>query len=399
MLTLSQRTFGAVLLIAGCCIGAGMLGLPLVIAAAGFIPSSLAFIACWIFMAATGLLLLEANLWFGEGIHLMTLAERTLGKSAKVFVTLCFGFLFYCLLVAYLGGGGELISEFLAHYVGFEMQPFYGTIALVLIFGVVLYKGTAEVDVVNRFLMIGLGLSYAGLVFLGVPHMKLEYLKNCSWKCTIPALPAMIISFGYHNLVPSLTTYLKGNAKSLRFAILVGSAIPLVFYLIWDGIIIGMLAGHQDLQGAIESGSMITKLVRETIGSSYVADLMHFFAFFALITSFLGVSMSFVDFLADGLKIKKTHSGSLSLVAMVLLPPCIFAYLYPTIFLTALNYAGAFGAVLLFGVIPVMMVWKGRYIEKRVGERFVPGGKITLTLLGVFALFVFFMQLKNELGF
>lgn len=399
MLTSSHRTFGAILLIAGCCIGAGMLGLPLVIAAAGFIPSSLAFIVCWVFMAATGLLLLEANLWFGEGIHLMTLAERTLGKSAKVFVTLCFGFLFYCLLVAYLGGGGELIAEFLAYYGGFEMQPFYGSLALVLIFGVVLYKGTAEVDVVNRFLMIGLGLSYAGLVVLGVPHMKLDHLKGCSWECAIPALPAMIISFGYHNLVPSLTTYLKGNARSLRFAILIGSAIPLVFYLIWDGIIIGMLAGHQDLQGAIDSGSMITKLVRETVGSSYVADLMHFFAFFALVTSFLGVSMSFVDFLADGLKIKKTHTGSLLLVAMVLLPPCIFAYLYPTIFLTALNYAGAFGAVLLFGVIPVMMVWKGRYIEKRMGERFVPGGKITLILLGAFALFVFFMQLKNELGF
>jgi tyrosine-specific transport protein len=376
-----------------------MLGLPLVIAAAGFIPSSLAFITCWIFMASTGLLLLEANLWFGEGIHLMTLAERTLGKSAKIFVTLCFGFLFYCLLVAYLGGGGELIAEFLGHYFGFALEPFYGSLALVLIFGVVLYKGTAEVDVVNRFLMIGLGVSYAGLVILGVPHVQMEHLKSSSWDYAIPALPAMIISFGYHNLVPSLTTYLKGNARSLRFAILVGSAIPLVFYLIWDGIILGMLASHNDIQGAIDSGSMITKLVRETVGSSYVVDFMHFFAFFALVTSFLGVSMSFVDFLADGLKIKKTHSGSLILVAMVLLPPCIFAYLYPSIFLTALNYAGAFGAVLLFGVIPVLMVWKGRYIEKRVGVRFVPGGKITLIILGAFALFVFFMQLKNELGF
>ena len=399
MLTNSHRTFGAILLIAGCCIGAGMLGLPLVIAAAGFLPSSLGFIACWLFMASTGLLLLEANLWFGEGVHLMTLAERTLGKGAKIFVTLCFGFLFYCLLVAYLGGGGELIAEFLGHYFGFAMEPFYGSLALVLIFGVVLYKGTAEVDVVNRFLMMGLVLSYAGLVALGVPHVKLEHLKGCSWECTIPALPAMIISFGYHNLVPSLTTYLKGNARSLRLAILVGSAIPLVFYLIWDGIILGMLASHQDLQGAIDSGTMITRLVRETVGSSYIGDLMHAFAFFALVTSFLGVSMSFVDFLADGLKIKKTHGGSVCLVAMVLFPPCLFAYLYPSIFLTALNYAGAFGAVLLFGVIPVLMVWKGRYIEKRVGIRFVPGGKVSLTLLGAFALFVFFMQLKNEFGF
>lgn len=125
---------------------------------------------------------------------------------------------------------------------------------------------------------------------------------------------------------------------------------------------------------------------------------MHFFAFFALVTSFLGVSLSFVDFLADGLKIKKDILGTIILVCLVLIPPCVFSYLYPTVFLTALNYAGAFGAVLLFGVIPVLMVWKGRYYDNRRDNPLVPGGRISLVIIGAFALFVFIMQLKNELG-
>lgn len=370
-----------------------MLGLPLVVAQGGFIPSSIAFIVCWAFMATTGLLLLEANLWFGDGIHLMTLAERTLGKGAKAFVALNFGFLFYSLIVAYLAGGGQLIAEFLIHFFGVEIDPFVGSLALVLVFGVVLYLGTAKTDRVNRLLMLGLGLAYGGLVLLGIPHTHLAHLTKSSWSYALPALPAMIISFGFHNLIPSLTTYLHGDMKRLRFSILVGSAIPLLLYLIWDGVIIGMLNSQ-----TIDSGTMITKLLKETVGSSLVVDLMHLFALFALVTSFLAVALSFVDFLADGMKIEKNASGTLLLVCLVLVPPCIFSYIYPAIFLTALNYAGAFGAVVLFGMIPVLMVWKGRYKEKRPLKPLVPGGMLTLAAVMAFAVFVFCMQLINELG-
>lgn len=389
----SRRTLGAILLIAGCCIGAGMLGLPLMVASAGFIPSSVAFFAAWAFMAATGLLLLEANLWFSDRIHLMTLAERTLGRGAKVFVAFNFAFLFYSLLVAYLAGGGQLIAEFLTHFFGVEISPFAGSSALVVIFGVVLYLGTRSADMINRVLMAGLGLAYGGLVLLGIPHVEVAHLAKSSWKYAFPALPAMIISFGYHNLIPSLTDYLRNNRAALRKAVMWGSMIPLLFYLIWDGVVIGMLA-ESDLRSAIEEGTMVTSLLRKAVGYSLVVDLIHLFALFALVTSFLAVSLSFVDFLADGLKTAKSVN-----VMLVLVPPCIFSYLYPYIFLTALNYAGAFGAVILFGIIPVLMVWKGRYVEGRTSHPLLGGGKVTLSMVALFAAFVFCMQLKNELGF
>lgn len=391
MLQSSKRVLGASLLIAGCCTGAGMLGLPLVTVSAGFLSSSVAFIIGWAFMLATGLLLLEANLWYGEGIHLMTLTERTLGKFAKYFVALLFGFLFYCLLVAYLAGGGSIINEFAEHSFGIFIDPFSGSVMLMLLFGAVVFMGTSKVDLVNRLLMLGLALAYLGLVLIGLPHVKKAHLEGGALKYALPALPAIIISFGYHNLVPSLTTYLKGNARELRLSIIIGSFIPLIIYLIWNGIILGILP-DKDLQAAIASGSMITGLLRETVGTSYVVDLMHLFAFFAIITSFLAVALSFVDFLSDGLKIKKNFGGSLFLLSLVLLPPTIFSYIYPSIFLTALNYAGAFGAVLLFGIIPVLMVWKGRK------ERNEPIKPFSLIVIGGFALFVFLMQLKNEIG-
>lgn len=394
----SNRLIGALLMVSGCCIGAGMLGLPLMTATAGLFPTLGAFVISWLFMAATGLLLLEANLWFGEGVNLMTLTERILGRGARLPVALLFVFLFYCLLVAYLVGGGALIAESFERFLGLHLSPYAGSIGLVIVFGVTLLLGTHQVDLFNRVLMVGLAVSFVALIALGIPHVQIEHLRNANWGYAVPALPAMIISFGYHNLVPSLTTYLKGNLRQLRIAIIAGSAIPLFIYLMWEGVILGILPQGQSLEASIDSGAMVTTLLRDAVGSSYVVDLLQAFAFFALVTSFLTVSLSFVDFLADGLHVKKTARGTTALVSLVLIPPLILSFLYPAIFLSALNYAGAFGAVILFGIIPVLMVWKGRYRDHMSGQRLVPGGKGILLLIGAFGLFVFLMQLKNELG-
>ena len=374
-----------------------MLGLPLVTATAGFLPTLVIFLSSWAFMAATGLLLLEANLWFAQGTNLMTLSEYTLGKGAKYAVAFLFLFLFYCLMVAYLAGGGALISEFFEQTMGIHLKAHQGAVALVVIFGIVIFLGTRQVDLVNRLLMVGLGISYAGLIFLGMPHIELKNLSHAEWSYALPAFPAMIISFGFHNLVPSLTDYLEKNGRALRFSILVGSAIPLLVYLLWEALILGIVVPGEHIKEAIDSGAMVTTLLRNAVGSSVVVDLMEAFAFFALITSFIAVALSFVDFLADGLHVEKNAGGSLLLISLVMVPPLFFAYLYPTIFLMALTYAGAFGAVILFGIIPVLMVWRGRYHEGRKGPQMLPGGKIALLLIGLFACFVFLLQLKNEL--
>lgn len=394
----SHRLVGAILLVAGCCIGAGMLGLPLVTVSAGFLPTVATFFVSWLFMLSTGLLLLEVNLWFGRGINLMTLAENTLGKMAKYIVAFLFVFLFYCLMVAYIAGGGALIQDYIHQLLGHAIDPFWGSLALVVIFGVIIFFGTSKVDLANRFLMAGLGVSYVGLILLGLPHVVVEHLEKGAWMYAFPALPTMIISFGYHNLVPSLTDYLEGNARGLRLAIAIGSAIPLAIYLLWDTMILGIIPPGAEVQAAIDKGAMVTTLLRNAVSNSYVVHLMHAFAFFALVTSLLTVALSFVDFLADGMHVKKTRKGALLLVSLVLLPPLVFAYLYPAIFLSSLNYAGAFGAVILFGIFPVLMVWKGRYIDKRIGKHQVPGGKWVLCLIGAFAFLVFALQLKNELG-
>lgn len=385
------NVLGGALLVAGCCIGAGMLGLPVMSAQAGFQPSIVMFFICWLFMLCTGLLLLEVNLWFGGDVSIITLSEKTLGRPGKIVSWLVFLFIFYSLMVAYIAASGALITDFIGETTGHYWHHSVGGFLFCFLFGLLLYLGTGAVDWFNRILMFGLVLSYVSLVAVGASHVDRNLLQHRDWSAMTAVIPVVIISFGFHNLIPSLTTYLGARPKPLIWTIVLGSFIPLLIYLLWEWIILGIVPLHE-FKTALDQGEIATEALKNAIGVSWVLDDAQTFAFFAIVTSFLSVSLSFVDFLADGLKIKKTPFGKIILTLLVLIPPFLCALFYPTIFLVALNSAGGFGVVILFGILPALMVWKGRYSQKIKAPRLVPGGKPLLVVIIGFALWVIFLQ-------
>lgn len=388
---------GAILLIAGCCIGAGMLGLPVLSAMAGFKPSLLMFVICWLFMVASGLLFLEVNLWFKGEIHIVSMAERTLGKTGKAASWVVFLFLFYSLMVAYLSASGSLISDFVDQYSHYALSNAMGSLISCIIFGLLLYLGIGALDWFNRILMSGLIISYVILVGTGLPHIDATLLEHKDWSAATLVVPALVVSFGFHNLVPSLTTYLNGQKKSLILAIVIGSAIPLMIYLLWEVLILGLVP-LQGFQQALDQGEIATEALKSAVGVSWILNIAQIFAFFAIVTSLLSVALSFLDFLADGLKIRKTPKGKFWLACLVLIPPLVCSIIYPRIFLSALNYAGAYGAVVLFGILPGLMAWKGRYIQKLGHPEIVPGGKFVLAFLLLFATCIVGLQLINDIN-
>lgn len=391
---------GGILLVAGCCIGAGMLGMPVLSAMAGFVPSVVMFIIVWLFMTCTGLLLLEVNLWFPEDANIVSMASRTLGIVGKGVAWAVFLFLFYSLMVAYVSGSGELFVDFIHDFTHITLPTWLGNLACTFVLGVMLYIGTLAVDRFNRIMMMGLIATYVVLIILGSKHVDMALLLRQNWELSVLALPAMITSFGFHNLVPSLSNYLHKDERKLKIVILAGSAIPLIVYIIWEWLILGVvpIEGDGGFLRALDEGHMATQALRNAVGSSWIVEIAQYFAFFAIITSFVGVALSFVDFLADGLKVKRTAKGKLLLCSLVLLPPCFFAAIYPKIFLIALNYAGGFGAVILFGILPAAMVWSGRYYKKiSKTPPLVPGGKILLGIVILFSCFIVGLQLVQEL--
>ena len=124
-----------------------------------------------------------------------------------------------------------------------------------------------------------------------------------------------------------------------------------------------------------------------------------FFAFFTLTTSYVALALAFLDFLADGLKVKKTGLKKVGLCAAIFVPPTLIALTYPQIFLVALGYAGGISCAILFGLFPPIMAWVGRYHSKtfRHSPQLLPGGKIFLSLLILFIIFELGIELRVSL--
>ncbi|NGX34247.1 MAG: Tyrosine-specific transport protein, partial [Candidatus Anoxychlamydiales bacterium] len=155
---------GGMLLIAGSCIGAGMLGLPVLLGLTGFFPSILLLLISWVFMTFTALLLIEVNGWFYERVNIISMAGKAFGRAGKIISWILYLFLFYSLLVAYIAGSGKLFSSFLP----FAISQNISSIFFVIFFGVIVYFGTKIVDFSNRLLMIGLIVTYLLMIFLGI---------------------------------------------------------------------------------------------------------------------------------------------------------------------------------------------------------------------------------------
>lgn len=394
-LTDRSKLIGGSLLVAGNCIGAAMLGLPLLTREAGFFPSVTFLLLSYLFMGTTALLLLEAISWFDDvEINLVSMAEKTLGKPGKAVAWVTFLFLFYCLMVAYVAGSGALVADFVQMLFGVHLPGWISSLPFVLIFGVAVYLGTLWVDEMNRFCMLGLIVAYLALIGFGIAHVETNRLLRASWSSIWVALPAMVVSFGFHNLLPSLNTYFDGNLRVLRKVVFIGSGIPLVIYLIWTGLVLGVMPETDH-----STRELATNILHKVAGDEKGVTLgASSFAFFAIVTSILGVALSFVDFLSDGFHWHDTRSGRVVICLLVFVPPYVLAQIDPAIFLKALGLAGGFGAVILFGVLPALMVWKERYYLGRKGDVLVPGGRLTLCLVLAFAFFTMAIEFIHELG-
>lgn len=385
---------GGALLVAGTSIGGGMLALPVLTSQAGFIPSIVIYVFCWLFMASTGLLFLEVSQWVKGDANIVSMAEHTLGRPGKYFAWVVYLFLFYCLTVAYLVGCGNIVVELSQSMIPDWMGP----IIFALLFAPLILIPTALASSLNVFLVAGLAFSYFGFVFLGYRYVQTDLLAWQNWSYSMKVLPIAFTSFAYQGIIPTLANHMHHDGKKIRQAILIGSFIPLIAYVIWEWLILGIvpIEGTGGLKEALAQGQNAVHPLKYFIQSGSVYALGQAFAFFALVTSFLGVSLGLRDFLADGLTIRKDAKGKALLTILVFFIPLFIAVSYPHIFLIALDYAGGFGCALLLGLLPIVMTWVGRdQRQTPESDHQLPGGKIVLALLALFVTIEVLGEIKN----
>ncbi|WP_282176097.1 aromatic amino acid transport family protein [Vibrio nereis] len=391
-----SKVLGSTLIIAGTTIGAGMLALPLASAGIGFSTSLMIMVGLWAFMAYTALLMIEVHQHADQSATLHTLAKQFLGTKGKWVASFAMMFLFYSLCAAYIAGGGSQFGERIASLSGIEVSSTTATLLFTFIVASIVTVGTATVDKVNRVLFLVKIIAMALVLTFLAPNVTESYLLSMPVEqgLVIAAIPVIFTSFGFHGSIPAVVNYLDGHTPSLRKAILIGSAIPLIIYIFWQVVTLGVvnqstLLENQGLSALISTLS--TKVHQSNLGQA-----IGIFADLALLTSFLGVSLGLFEFLGDTIK-KRTKGNSRLLVALVtFLPPMGFALFYPQGFIMALGYAAIALAVLAI-FLPIMMAKKAR-TQAEDSHYQVFGGNVGLVASSVIGFVIISAQILITFG-
>jgi tyrosine-specific transport protein len=135
---------------------------------------------------------------------------------------------------------------------------------------------------------------------------------------------------------------------------------------------------------------LVTELLKSATASVSILLAVQAFSFFALFSSFITIAISFLDFLKDAFR---TPPPDFLLQGLVLIPPALIALSYPHLFLQALSFAGGFIDVLLFGILPIGIVWMGRYVKKAKGPYQVAGGKTFLILMLLLSIAILLLRI------
>uniref|UniRef100_A0A0E0EFM4 Uncharacterized protein n=1 Tax=Oryza meridionalis TaxID=40149 RepID=A0A0E0EFM4_9ORYZ len=200
--------------------------------------------------------------------------------------------------------------------------------------------GSGGVSLMGECCPVFTGFWGAMLLWKVVASGNLQWssLLEANFAAAPQSIPIIALSFVY-----------QGDLSKVRKAIVVGTAIPLALFLIWDAVILGTLPG---LAG---DGTIIDPLEQLRSSNGTVGPIVEAFSFLAIGTSYIGFVLGLSDFIADFL--------------------------------------------VLFGVFPAAMSWSERYsddLEAPVPP-IVPGGKFTLSFVMGGALLVIFSEIFKDI--
>ena len=396
-----NKTLGSTLITSGTMIGAGMLAMPLTSAGIGFTFTVVLLVLLWILLTYSALLFVEVYQTAEHDAGIGTLAAQYFGRPGRIVATSVLMIFLYALLSAYVTGGGAILASTLPDFATPDLKMKGSILAFTIFFGIFVAIGTSFVDALNRFLFIAMIAALFIVLGLMIPEIKIDNLMAMpiDKALLISASPVFFTAFGFHGSIPTLNKYLEGDIKALRFSIIMGSAITLVGYILWQFSTHGVLSQTRFLEILNQDPTLngLIEAVRVITGSTIITAIVKIFSALALITSFLGVALGLLECIDDLLKrVFNFSANRLSLGFLTFLPPLLFAFFYPEGFILALGYAGqmfAFYAV----VLPAALVWKARHQHPNLPYR-VPGGSGGLLFVSILGIIIVSIPFLIKLG-
>lgn len=358
--------FESISVIVGTIVGAGVLGIPFVFAQSGFLTGVFVLFILGLALLFTRLMLGELTLRTEELHQLTGYTELYIGKWAKHLQGFILIVGIYGTLLAYMIGQGKILS---ALFSGSETT---WTIIFYLVFSFLVLQG---IDMVKRSELLMTILIFLAVTTIGVfTASGISTTSLINFEINNFFIPYGVVLFSLSGLVsvPQVRRILKKeNQESMMKKIIIWAGIiPPIIYFVFAFIVIGITGGNTTEVATVGLG--------EALGPHMII-IGNVFAFFAISTSFLTLSLALRGIFKYDYSIPPWMSSSL----VITVPLILFAIGFRD-FIYIISVIGAL-TVGVNGYFTIWAFWKARKHGDRKPEYSLPTG-ITVTLSVFFIL-------------
>ncbi|OGF30029.1 hypothetical protein A2533_01510 [Candidatus Falkowbacteria bacterium RIFOXYD2_FULL_35_9] len=335
MLSKYKNLWQAVATLVGTIIGAGILGIPYVVARLGFWPGLIVIVVL-------GISSLLINLMIAE-IMLRTRFRHQIGGLVKKYIGVnwehiaSFGMIIgaYGGLTAYLIGEGQVLAALFGQAENSIVFSwiFFIFSALILFIGLKLIKAL-------EFWMVLLVVIV--VVFIGafsLPQLQIANFQTVDLSQAIVAYGVLLFAFGGTGAIFSVKEILAGDKKMIKPAIIIGSVLPIIVYILFALFVVGV------------TGMSTTEVATVGLGNALgnkVVIMGNLFAVLVMGSSFLTVGIGLKQLYQYDYKLP----AWLAWILVIVVPLLIFLFISHN-FIEVISLAGS----LTFGVVGVLVVF------------------------------------------
>ncbi len=296
--------FQAIAVLVGTIIGAGVLGMPYVVYRSGFLNSLVLLLAIFLAVLFIHLSIGEIALSTKDNHQLAGYAGKYLGNWGKYFMFACTAFGFYGSLLAYLIGEGQVLAALTGG------EPMVYSLLFFLFAGLLVYLGLSVVKEAEFLMTLIMALIIAVISLWGVKYLEISHLLEFNWSRILLPYGVFFFALSGASAVPQLRQILAGRERQVKKAVLIGSSIPLIIYLLFIFIVVGV------------SGDQITQVATVGLGKIIGPVMVIFgnlFAFFAMATGFLTLGIALKNTYIFDFKVKSNLAWLLTVSVPVII--------------------------------------------------------------------------------
>jgi amino acid permease len=244
----TQSYIRAIAALAGTTIGAGIFGIPYVMAQAGVMTGIF-----WILVV--GVLLIATNLIHGEFSLRMRDDKKFVGIACYYFADKwcrLIGYFtqinFFGTLIAYHIIGGTFLHIILSSF--FEIDVTTTTFLYAIGVGAVLYAKAAFIEKFDFPLVVMLFVTIGALIISGISKVSFGTFAFADFSQSILPYGVALFALNSVSSIPAIEQILDGNKKKLKPTIIWGAVISIVITLAF-GVVVSGITGAQTTQDAL----------------------------------------------------------------------------------------------------------------------------------------------------